>query len=426
MYDESILYSPGGGYQLQHLKRIVCARHFCRTMTDTLITFLPFSDSAMDVNNDREHDLMPSSLWNVPSTSSSSAPDPDTLLGAIDWNDDGKHITNRSYRCYSDSGPSSVGRGHGRSTGPLSIIHTPPLISMGDPFADKRLLPEPLSLSELSMPSVESSASESRSTLSARRRFSAPDVRSMVWATTTTPKKQRCSGGNEEERLPVEREVQDSFDVESRSQKSDNDVEMIQDETEQENVSKPSERTVVCRLATYKWTEIEEFSFGLPIVEIRPYNKADGKRYVYLNVEISEFEEEPIQVKARLESSLTGERLGFLKSRSAENDSSNIITLKEHLALLVSEEIVKALDERGIGKGCPLDPGHGLKVSMLRVKDDGSDGDEIASASFFRIKRRQKRLSLDVGHSRVSKKECSAVSKKKTSCIGKTASLPRK
>jgi hypothetical protein len=36
---------------------------------------------------------------------------------------------------------------------------------------------------------------------------------------------------------------------------------------------------------TYGWQPIEDCFGGVPIIEIRPYNKSDGKRYLYIEVE---------------------------------------------------------------------------------------------------------------------------------------------
>lgn len=37
-------------------------------------------------------------------------------------------------------------------------------------------------------------------------------------------------------------------------------------------------------ITTYRWLDVEDTVRGTPVCEIRPYNKSDGKRYVYIRV----------------------------------------------------------------------------------------------------------------------------------------------
>lgn len=98
-------------------------------------------------------------------------------------------------------------------------------------------------------------------------------------------------------------------------------------------------------------------AFQCPIVEIRPYNKADGKRYVYMQIDgrtlefllsifillrsrsnVSGMGESKVRVRVRLQGAQNGQVYGYLKHRV--NDECTDLTLAEHMTLFVSEDIV--------------------------------------------------------------------------------------
>eukprot|EP00475_Leptophrys_vorax_P033258 TRINITY_DN5203_c0_g1_i1.p1 TRINITY_DN5203_c0_g1~~TRINITY_DN5203_c0_g1_i1.p1 ORF type:complete len:762 (+),score=179.43 TRINITY_DN5203_c0_g1_i1:228-2513(+) len=214
-------------------------------------------------------------------------------------------------------------------------------------------------------------------------------------------------------------------------------------------------RSLRFSVTTYRWQPIDDCFGGVPVVEIRPYNKSDGKRYVY--VKIDGLEEMFHKCKATgmpvpkarfmVECCEDSSCLGYLsikeltaiekkemeaaaaaqggnmdvdahhhhhhqhhhsggsgKSSEGEGDDDEgadkeVIELNRSLTLLASEGIVKQLDARGIGRGNPVEE-HKLRIVVILLPDPNeaesaedqvSKGFEVASLPFYRIKRRAKR-----------------------------------
>jgi hypothetical protein len=193
-------------------------------------------------------------------------------------------------------------------------------------------------------------------------------------------------------------------------------------------------------ITTYRWQPIEDCLGGVPIVEIRPYNKSDGKRYLYIKVDgieetYSRCRQNGVPFpKARfmVESCCESSHLGYLSIREtlegrkeedySDSDKMNdsqeeaddkskyavseeegplkeVIQLNRNLTLLASENIVRLLDSRNFGRGSPVEE-HKLRIVVILLPDPDesmtaeeqvSAGFEVASLPFYRIKRRAKR-----------------------------------
>jgi len=180
-------------------------------------------------------------------------------------------------------------------------------------------------------------------------------------------------------------------------------------------------------ITTYRWQPIDDLVCGVPVVEIRPYNKSDGKRYVY--VKVDGWDETlakcrntnfPIpKVKFVVERCLDSTVLGclYLKdmvekkddeivenmkiieekikvSETDEDKEKEVFEITRSMTLFISEKIVKQLDKDGIGKGSPPPEEHKLRV-VVKLVVPGKEGEEaeheVALLPFYRIKRRQKR-----------------------------------
>jgi hypothetical protein len=201
-------------------------------------------------------------------------------------------------------------------------------------------------------------------------------------------------------------------------------------------------RSLRFSVTTYRWQPIEDCFGGVPIIEIRPYNKSDGKRYLYIKVEgieevYSRCRHSGIpfpKVRFMVESCSDSVCLGYLAMRensefkkdeegndanpnfrfqmmSEEVDEKNkiavedegplkeVIQLSRNLTLLASESIVRALDARNFGRGNPVEE-HKLRIVVillpnpdenLSAEEQISKGYEVASLPFYRIKRRAKK-----------------------------------
>jgi hypothetical protein len=206
---------------------------------------------------------------------------------------------------------------------------------------------------------------------------------------------------------------------------------------EEEKASCPSPTVERCKLddlpmpylslrfsvTTYRWQGIDDCVRGVPVVEIRPYNKSDGKRYVYVKVDgIEEMLSQCataniVAPKARfnVERCTDSSVLGFLSIKEpVEKDkmkpdevepTSEDIELSKNLTLLISEKIVKQLDKEGIGRGSPPPDEHKLRIVVALVMPTERETDEptlveVALLPFFRIKRRQKRRHSSISSSR--------------------------
>lgn len=206
------------------------------------------------------------------------------------------------------------------------------------------------------------------------------------------------------------------------------------------NVPEPYNQIGFC-ITTYRWKAIDDCDKDVPIVEIRPYNKSDGKRYVYIRVDgidrvnrLCIQKDLPIcKAKFRVEKCCDNSVLGSLLMRdgterseedrhysvdysgsgtrgvsslhtsdssgySDDEDQDELVDLSSHLTLLVTERIVQQLDNDCIGKGSPPPIEHQLRIVISLVIEDVDDmGNPMdkefqhAVLPFYRIKRRQKR-----------------------------------
>ncbi|XXQ34253.1 Uncharacterized protein PBTT_06426 [Plasmodiophora brassicae] len=157
------------------------------------------------------------------------------------------------------------------------------------------------------------------------------------------------------------------------------------------------------KIAAHRWKEVTEFMpGGIPVVEIRPYNKADGKRYLYVRADLPDGPAPRMTARFRVRRPSSGEWLGYLTP--AAMDSLPIaalktdlrqydVQIKSNLSLQVSQAVVTRLDGDNIGRCVtpPVTDQLQLVVSM-RVPNDGSWRD-IARLPFYRVKRRNKRGS---------------------------------
>lgn len=202
-------------------------------------------------------------------------------------------------------------------------------------------------------------------------------------------------------------------------------------------------------LSTYRWFNIEDCYNGVPVVEIRPYNRSDGKRYMYLRCDGLEETSKRCRaagipmpkIRLLVEKCVNSEFLGFLTTKpevpegsfvasigstqkirslgssedsdsesnvrngasEVDNEEKEIMDLSKNLTLQVPECIVRKLDDQVIGRGGPQEE-HKLRIVVILISDGKVDEScsmeeqlasaiEMQSLPFFRIKRRPKKRS---------------------------------